>query len=183
MTQLDLIARLMLLEPPLHLFGGFAEDALLDGGVSRPHADIDVFVWLDELDLRLEQLRELGCGDAHVKFEPAQDRPLVIGVFVADAEIELVVGQRDDGGRGFFELPGRHGLRRMMLPDDAVKYPEQPLDGLLVRVLSPLTLYQVRIASGELFGGYRSKDVQAQRALRKAFFEDVPEEDLQPVYK
>ena len=55
MTQLDSVSRLMSLEPPLYLFGGFAEDAVLYGTVSRPHQDVDVLVWLDELPLRIEQ--------------------------------------------------------------------------------------------------------------------------------
>jgi hypothetical protein len=181
--QIDLIANLMALRPPLFLFGGFAEDALLHGQVSRPHGDIDVFVWLDELELRVQQAAELGFEDMHVKFEPAAGRPMVLGATSQGLELELVVAQRFPEGRGFFELPTDVGVRRMWLPDDATAYPEQMLGKLKVRTLSPRLLYQVRIVSADLFGGFRPKDVVAQKALKQRFFADVPEDALQPTYE
>jgi hypothetical protein len=181
--QIDLIARLMALEPPLFLFGGFAEDALLHGQVSRPHGDIDLFVWLDELELRVQQAADLSFEDMHVKFEPAAGRPMVLGGIAEGIELELVVAQRTPEGRGFFELPSEVGLRRMWLPDDATAYPEQVLGKIKVRTLSPRSLYQVRIVSADLFGGFRPKDVAAQKALKQRFFADVPESALQPTYE
>lgn len=166
MKQIDLIAQLMALGPPLFLFGGFAEDALLHGKVNRPHNDVDTFVWLDELELRVQQAAELGFEDMHVKFEPAAGRPLVLGAVAHGIELELVVAQRFPKGRGFFELPSEVDVRRMWLPDDATAYPEQMLGTLKVRTLSPRSLYQVRIVSADLFGGFRPKDVVAQKALR-----------------
>jgi hypothetical protein len=71
MDQLELIARLMDLEPPLYLFGGYAEDALLYGRTSRPHNDVDILVWADELSLRLEQARSIGFTDFEVRWRSA----------------------------------------------------------------------------------------------------------------
>jgi hypothetical protein len=181
--QIELIAQLMALGPPLFLFGGFAEDALLHGKVSRPHGDIDVFVWLDELQLRLRQAAELGFQDMHVKFEPASGRPLVVGASAQGIELELVVAQRTPEGRAFFELPAEVGVRRVWLPDDTTAYPEQMLGTLKVRTLSPLSLYQVRIVSADLFGGFRPKDVVSQKALKERFFSDLSESALQPTYE
>jgi hypothetical protein len=41
--QLDLLRRMASLDPPPCFMGGYAEDALLAGAVTRPHEDID---WL-----------------------------------------------------------------------------------------------------------------------------------------
>jgi hypothetical protein len=164
------------------LFGGFAEDALLHGKVSRPHDDIDVFVWLDELDAHLDHVAELGFGEMHAKFEPAPGRPLVLGAAAHGTELEFVVGQRTAAGRGFFELPSDEGLRRMWLPEDSVSYAEQRLGNVKVRTLSPRCLYQVRIVSADLFGGFRPKDVRAQKALKAKFFPTASEASLQPAF-
>jgi hypothetical protein len=40
--QLELIARLAALEPTPSFMGGYAEDALLAGSVTRPHEDVDL---------------------------------------------------------------------------------------------------------------------------------------------
>ena len=41
---LPLLETLMTFEPPVHVFGGFAEDALLHGTSVRTHQDVDVLV-------------------------------------------------------------------------------------------------------------------------------------------
>ena len=43
-SYLELIGAISELDPPLFVFGGVAEDALLDHRLSRPHADVDVLV-------------------------------------------------------------------------------------------------------------------------------------------
>lgn len=179
-AQLDLIEQLMALEPPIHLFGGFAEDAVLFGKVSRPHADVDVLVWLDELPLRIDQAESLGFGPFETRFEPAPGRPLAVGAVTGGVDLELCVGQRSVDGRGYFELPGESGLQRCWLPPDALSYPPQVLDGVAVRAISPLALHQVRAAVTPVFGGLRPKDEVAQQRLHDQFFEGVSAKDLLP---
>jgi hypothetical protein len=180
MTQLDLIERLMSLEPPLHLFGGFAEDAVLYGKVSRPHQDIDVLVWLDELPLRIEQGRALGFGHFQVRFEAAPGLPLAVGASSEGLDLELCVGGREPDGGAFFYRPSPSGLQRCWLPADALSYPPAMLDGIGVRTVSPLTLYQVREALADVFGGMRPKDYAVQAALHDRFLSHLSEADLRP---
>jgi hypothetical protein len=178
-AQLDLIARLMVLDPPVLLFGGYAEDALLHGTVSRPHDDVDVFVWLDDLPTHVEQVRALGFESIEVRFEPSPGRPLVVGAARGDLELELCVGDRSDG-RAHFDLPGSGGLDRVWMPNDLVTYPEQRLDDLVVRTISPRALYQVRLVSAAVFGGFRPKDEVSQAALRERFFAGMSDADMEP---
>jgi hypothetical protein len=179
-AQLDLIERLMALEPPVHLFGGFAEDAVLFGKVSRPHADVDVLVWLDELPLRLDQAQSLGFGPFETRFEPAPGRPLAVGAVSGGVDLELCVGQRSIDDRGFFEIPGESGLQRVWLPPDALSHPPQVLEGIVVRTISPLALHQVRAAVTPVFGGLRPKDEVAQQQLHAKFLKEIPAADLVP---
>jgi hypothetical protein len=178
-AQLDLIARLTVLDPPVFLFGGYAEDAILHGSVSRPHDDVDVFVWFDDLPMRIEQVRDLGFDTIESRFEPSPGRPLVVGASRGDLQLELCVGDRSDG-RAYFELPGDGGVDRVWMPDDLVTYPAQRLDDLVVSTISPLALYQVRIALAEVFGGFRQKDKLSHAALRDRFFPTTNGADLAP---
>ena len=179
-AQLELIRMLMAVDPAFTLFGGFAEDALLFGGVSRPHDDVDVLVWLDELPARQAQLSGLGYSDFETRFEPAAGRPLAIGALGGPVDLELCIGQRTSNRSLYFELPDASGLQRVWLPDDALDQPSARLEDIEVRVPSPLLLYQVRTAMGAVMGGLRPKDETTQSVLRSRFFADALEAHLAP---
>jgi len=180
MTQLDLISEVMALEPPVYLFGGFAEDAVLYGKVSRPHQDVDVLIWLDQLAMRIEQVRVFGFRSFEVRFEAAPGHPLAVGAQSNGLDLEFCIGERDSLGRGFFYRPSNTGLQRCWLPPDALSYPTQDLEGVPVRTVSPLTLYQVRAALAEVFGGLRPKDRSMQAALYDRFFVGLTADELAP---
>ena len=78
-TYPELLAALMTFEPPVHVFGGFAEDALLHGRTQRPHDDVDVLVGRHELDVQVENARQIGFGPFKSRFEPLTGRPLALG--------------------------------------------------------------------------------------------------------
>jgi hypothetical protein len=46
------LLRALFLSPPVSVFGGFAQDALIAGTSMREHGDVDVIVWRDELQDR-----------------------------------------------------------------------------------------------------------------------------------
>lgn len=177
--QLEAIASLMALDPPRVLFGGWAEDALLHGGPSRPHDDIDLLVPLHELEALVGQVEALGFRDPHVKFQVEDGKPIVVSAFRDGIELELIVYQVDGAGRAFFDLPVGHDLQRMWLPDGAFGHVAR-LGDLAVRTMTPLALYQVREFSKDVFGGFRDKDRAAQAALKARYFATTPDAKLQP---
>lgn len=176
----ELLRALMRLDPPLWIFGGIAEDALLHGRFSRHHEDVDVMVYRDELDLRLEQVHALGFHDFHVRMMPREGAPLVIGSVVDDVNLEIVIFDRDLDGRPYFDVPVREGMRRFWLPSGALEHPPSAIEGVEVRTISPLALYQLRAAVAETFGGFRPKDRVSQAALKARFFRDAPAAQLEP---
>jgi hypothetical protein len=181
-TYLPLIERLARLEPPVFVFGGIAEDALLDGSMTRPHGDVDVLVGRGSLDVHLEQLDSIGFTDFQVYFEPQPGRPLVLGTTRADENLELGVFDELEPGLASFVLPVEAGLVRISLSDDALRHPIGSIDGVPIRTVSPLALYQLReafIQTG-VFGPPRDKDRAAQARLRQELLSDVPERDLTP---
>jgi hypothetical protein len=66
------------------------------------------------------------------------------------------------------------------MPADALSYPPAMLDGIRVRTVSPLTLYQVRAALADVFGGMRPRDYAVQPALHDRFLSHLSEADLRP---
>lgn len=178
--HLDVIRALAEWSPPVHLFGGFAEDAVLHGRVTRRHEDVDVVVLRDDLPARIGQAKRMGFTRFRVRFEPVPGRPLVVGSLLGPLNLEFGVFDRAPDGRVYFDTPTPAGLTRVWLPPDALEGGERTLEGVPVRTLTPLALYQMRVGVSETFGGLRPKDRVSQAALRARFFADVPEGRLAP---
>jgi hypothetical protein len=170
--------------------GGFAEDALLAGAVTRPHADVDWIVPRSELDLRLEQARGLGFGDAETWGEAAPGEPFYL--FAQQGELKLEIGIVDelDGRwvlrvyRLLFDIDGREAPAGYLveLPGDLLDHPAVELDGVGLRPASPLALYQLRagIASRGSFGPLSERQLDAMARLRERFFPGRTEAELAP---
>jgi hypothetical protein len=65
------------LDPPPAFMGGFAEDALAAGTVTRAHEDLDWVFPRGELRLRRGQAEQLGFGDFETKGEAAPRRAVL----------------------------------------------------------------------------------------------------------
>jgi len=178
-----LLETLMTFEPPVHVFGGFAEDALLHGTSVRSHDDVDVLVGREELEAQLRNAVTIGFSSHEVRFEPVEGMPMVIGTTDGNLDLEISVYDRTTEGIVFFQIPNQDGrLVRVDLSDGVFDYPESDLDGIALRTVSPLALYQIRagITRAGSFGPPRPKDVTSQEALRGRFFPDASPESLQP---
>ena len=178
-----LLETLMTFEPPVHVFGGFAEDALLHGTSVRSHDDVDVLVGRGELEAQLGNARAIGYSSHETRFEPIEGMPMVIGTTDGNLDLEISVYDQTTEGIVFFHIPDQDGrLFRVDLSDGVFDYPVSDLDGIAVRTVSPLALYQIRagITMAGGFGPPRPKDVTSQEALRGRFFPDAPPESLQP---
>ena len=182
LTYLPLVEQLASLEPRLFVFGGIAEDAVLDGTITRPHGDVDVLVARAALERHLAQLDALGFTDFDVLFESPPGLPLVLGATNRGLNLELGVFDELEPGSASFVLPAQAGAVRITLPPDTLTFPVTSIDGLPIRTISPLALYQLRqafIHTGA-FGPARDKDRAAQARLREELLGNAPEADLSP---
>src|ERR1700746_1795260 len=100
--QLELIAKLAALEATLAFMGGYAEDALLAGHVTREHEDVDVIFPRSEQEFRIAQLAELGFGDWETWGEAAPGVPFYL--FGQNGELKLDLGVAD-------EQDGKHWMQ------------------------------------------------------------------------
>ena len=165
----DLVLRLSELEPALYLFGGVAEDVLLEGSLDRPHGDLDVLVRRSELHDRMEQVQHMGFTRLEVYYEPLPGRPLVLGGSSSGFTLEFGIVDEDASGFYFVAGASEGGLQRVELSGDLFSSPPVMLDGTAVHIASPLALYQIRDAFMQLgtFGAPRERDITIQARLRE----------------
>ena len=69
-------------------------------------------------------------------------------------------------GRPSFVLPGDEQLTRVTLPSDSFTHPLGRIDGVSIRTLSPLALYQMRAALVRT-GAFRSTTAQGRSRTAK----------------
>lgn len=181
--RLRLIGAVMAFEPSVYLFGGVAEDAMLNGSWVRPHDDIDVLVERADLPRLLENAHKLGFGAFEIRFQPLPATPVVVGSIERGLNLEIsVVDRSPDGNPFFYMVDEKDDVVRVEVTDGIFGYAPCMLDGIEVRTVSPLAQLQIRagIAMAGGFGPLRPKDVTAQRALQERFYPDTPIESLSP---
>ena len=88
---LALIERLTSVQPPVFVFGGFAEDALLAGRTTRPHGDVDVLVGRADLVEHLRRFGDWGFPAFEIYFEVVPGSPLVYHSALDGIDLELGV--------------------------------------------------------------------------------------------
>ncbi|HXF97468.1 MAG TPA: hypothetical protein VNJ46_02525 [Gaiellaceae bacterium] len=189
-AQLGLLRQMAALDPPPCLMGGYAEDALLAGTVTRPHGDVDWLVPRGELDLRLAQAAGLGFEGFGTWGEAAPGLPFYLSAAAGELRLEIGVVDEIEGERWicvhklFFDVDGAEPPAgyRVLMPPDTFAHPPAQLDGIAVRVASPLALYQLRagIARMGSFGPLSDRQRATMDELRRRFFPERPEADLLP---
>jgi hypothetical protein len=173
----ELLGKIASLAPPLHLFGGVAEDILLGGTVKPGHRDLDLLVASENLAAAAEQLLAVG-----LTWEPNEDQPGRPWVFRSDGGLPVevwpcVVNQEVCT----VIVPGKGGRRfRLSLPSDTFEYPATVLAGVTVHTVSPLALYLMRVASAwtRYEGERREGDLQVAATIRSALVSNCPESKL-----
>jgi len=85
------------LDPPPFVFGGYAEDALLAGTVTRTHQDVDWLVPRSDLALRLAQAPKLGFSEFETIGESAPGEPFYLSARSQDLSIDIGVTDEADG--------------------------------------------------------------------------------------
>jgi hypothetical protein len=188
--QLELLARMARLFPPVRLMGGYAEEALLSGTVTRPHVDVDWLFPRRESELRLEQARKLGFDHFDVVGEAAPGQPFYLYGENAGLKLELGVADEEDDGLWVkvyslaLQIDGKPAPvgYRVALPSDTFEQPSARIEGITVWPISPLALYQMRIgiARQGSFGRLTEKQLRSRRRLKEAFFPDRSNEELLP---
>jgi hypothetical protein len=189
--QLEMLRRMAALDPPPVFMGGYAEDALTAGTVTRPHEDFDWMFPRSELRLRRTQAEQLGFTGFETWGEAAPGEPFYLFSWAPDdVRLDLGVADQEDEGlwvkvhKLSFEVEGKEAPAgyRLRLPDDTFEHPSVEIAGIVIRTVSPLALYQLQvgIAGQGSFGRLSETQQRATDRLREAFFPGRSEADLAP---
>ena len=180
------------LDPPPVFIGGYAEDALLAGSVTRPHEDFDWVFPRRELELRRSQAEQLGFTGFETWGDAAPGEPFYVYSWTPD-DVRLDLGVADEEGGAlwvkvhklYFEVDGKEAPAgfRVRLPDDTLDQAPVELDGIPIRTVSPLALYQLRVGISRqgAFGELTEKQLLSEARLRETFFPGRSEDELAPV--
>ena len=170
--------------------GGYAEDALLAGAVTRPHEDIDLIFPRDEEELRRAQLAELGFTEWETWGEAAPGVPFYLFGQSGELKLDLGVIDQVDGEnwmrvhRLSFTVGGREAPAgyRLRFQDDLFYHPPVELEGIRVKPIPPLALYQMRagVAERNSFGPLSERHLATMAELRERFFPGIAEDELLP---
>ena len=189
-AQFELLRRMATLRPAPCLIGGYAEDALLAGTVTRPHVDLDWIVPRRELAQRLAQAHELGFGKFETWGDSAPGEPFYLYGENGDLKLELGVADERDKRlylrihKLAFDIDGSQAPAgyQLQLPRDTFDHPPIQIDGVIVRTASPLALYQLRIgiASQGSFGPLSQQQRETAERLKETFFPHRPDDELKP---
>jgi hypothetical protein len=183
-SYLPLLSGLSRIEPHPLIMGGFAEDALLHGKTTRHHEDVDLLISRADLDYYLPFFAELGFSHYELFLSDPSGRPTVLNSLVDGVALELCIADRAPDSRLCFDVFGDpdHTPYRIFLPEDLAHPETASIDGVPIHTVTPLALYQLRAALGQTnsFGGFRPKDLIAQKALKERFFAGKTEADLAP---
>jgi hypothetical protein len=188
--QLELVAELAAFKPAVSFMGGFAEDAVLAGTVTRPHEDVDLIFPRDQQELRLAQLAGLGFTEWETWGEASPGAPFYLFGQRGDLKIDLGITDEVDGaiwvrvGRLAFTVGGKEAPAgyQLRLPDDLFDQRQIELDGIPIKPISALAMYQLRagVARMNSFGPLSDRHLATLVALRERFFPDRSEEELLP---
>ena len=177
-----MLRELAAIEPPLFVFGGVAEAALLDGRLDPSHGDVDLLTQRTEVDQSIARLGDLGFAPFEVYYEPRHGLPLVYGSTRDDLALELSVLDYDSAGMPYFALPTDGAVVAVALPADLFEWPPTIVSGVRIHTLSPLALVQIRSGgmSTGAFGPTRSQDTTRQARLAATFFPGSDPTSLDP---
>ncbi len=148
-----MLQRMASLDPAPCFMGGYAEDALLAGAVTRPHEDLDWILPRSELPLRIAQAEQLGFRDFETWGEAAPGEPFYLFTQNGDLRLDLGIADEEDGAivvrihKLFFQVGGLEAPAgyKVYLPADLFEFPPVEIEGIAIRTASPLALYQLRV--------------------------------------
>lgn len=179
--QLDFLNMIQEKRLPIWVIGGFADDALVHGGLSRFHSDIDAVTYRDKADFLKTELENMGFLIEEVIIPP-NTTAYKLRAKKDLLHLDLVLFDFDESSKRFYISlvnPNTNDLFRIYFSENSLSYPTQNLNGIKINTVSPMTLIQskniyARIGSNE----ERDKDLKSQTVLINKFFPgDSPDSD------
>lgn len=181
--QVEFIQDTFMNNLPVRLYGGYAEEALLEGDITRKHHDVDMVALRKDKDQLKTDFENMGSNVEEV-FEKEADKPYKLLVKKGEVETDVALLDWDDERNQPFAETRTPDGRKVRAYFDHSSFNQEPqkLGDLEVKAVSPLMQMQMREAFWLVKRGEpRQQDLDKQEALRQRFFPD--EESGSPKFK
>lgn len=175
-TQLEFIRDSFSSQLPVILVGGYADEALLTGKITREHHDVDLVTKRQHVEVVKIGYQNLGYHVEEV-VETGAEKPYKLLLKKGNSEIDVAILNLDaETNQPYIDIKGEGERFRVLFTADTYDFPQQSLEGIEVRTLSPLALIQMK-NTASIIGRFepRKKDKISQRDLGDKYF---PGEDL-----
>ena len=178
--QLKFISVISQFELPTVIIGGFAEDALLGGEITREHGDVDILLDRDDVASVKQKLTEAGYA-VEEKIEEGSSKPYKLLLSNGGVRFDIGIADKDESGNPYIDVVGKNDQEenvtyRVFLPKDLLVGEDATIESKKVKVAKAENLLYLRYAVEMIsrFPTPRQKDIDGERAIRENFF---PEED------
>lgn len=174
-NQLAFIRKVFDRKLPVRLWGGYADDALLSGRVSRSHHDVDLVAMRSDTELLKQELESMGYHVMEESFERgAKPYKLLVKGENVLADIALFDSSAD--GQPIIDIYYSKIKRhyKVFFSEDMFSEEKCLIEGTPVVAVSPIALIRSKDAYFQAgVAGSRKKDVRGKEALMKKFFPDA----------
>ena len=157
---------------PVRLYGGYAEEALLNSSVTRSHHDVDMVVLRKDGDDVKLALENIGCNVQECT-EEGGEKPYKFLVKKDEVEADIAFLDWDEErGQPYADTKTTDGKKvRVYFDKEGFGQQPQNLGNLSVETVSPLMQMQMREAFWLVKRGKpRQQDLEKQEELRQKFF-------------
>lgn len=165
---------------PVLVTGGYAEEALLHGKVTREHHDIDLLALRSDATKVTEELVARGYDVQPQPGPNGEPYKLLIQKDGVEGDIGLLDFD-DKRQQPYIDLRNQDGTEHRVFLDEDLRGRQVEVDGRSMRTVSPLTLMQQReaVTSTGRFEP-RPHDAAVQAELKAKFYPDSSDESLKP---
>lgn len=173
-NQLAFIREIFDRKLPVRLWGGYADDALLSGRVSRLHHDVDLVAMRTDTALLKIELGKLGYDVTEESFEKG-GKPYKLLVRGTGVLADIALFDTGENGQPMIDIFYTKIQRRykVSFSDDMFEEAACSIEGIPVVTVSPIALIRSKAAYFQAgVAGSRPKDVRGKEALMRKFFPD-----------
>lgn len=176
--QLEALAEMA--DLPALVTGGYAEDALLHGQVTREHHDIDLLAMRSDSSSISQTLVARGYT---VEPQPGPNG-LPYKLLIRKGEVEgdiALLDYSEEQGKPYIDLRNQDGAEHRVYLDEDFSGSSADIGGQEIKTVSPITLLQQReavVSTGRFEP--RPHDVDNQKLLKVKFFPGQSDESLKP---
>ena len=177
--NLQLIRKIFEQIPGTYLFGGYAAEVHLhEGEVLDDHHDVDVGILRSQAEAAELGFQRLGFR-VKAQHDTRSEEVLKFNANRGDLHCDIALVNWDDSReQPYFQVTKSGSAVRVYFDKDIFSSTGRTLDGVPVRVVSPLCLIQCfRFYTDMGWGDQREKDRIREKALKAKFFPDKDPDD------